>query len=334
MPKQRITTAIRDVLDAQFGFEIYIIMKEGEQLVKRFVLDEGDPMETDGFKRRLREGIKEAIQDKFLNDDSKYANGDDLANEQNCFYVIKQDDAYQPFYFLNIPENQIENFRILDKDKADAILFKLCFQRNGELKKVWAYQKIQPASIPNKQKKHFQFTIKSLECSDVFKEMKTQMFIITRKIDLLILGDEIITDDIKLMERHFGLETFLRASATRAVSSIITVGLVGNNDKLQEYVQRPNKKYAKKMMQIHKFPVATMSKEKLMERLQTVERWKNVFEIQGTQIHLRTFSDVENIIDLFTERYTKSEVTGQEYDTSVKDKAEPIEKEIMLTIDA
>lgn len=49
---------------------------------------------------------------------------------------------------------------------------------------------------------------------------------------------------------------------------------------------------------------------------------------------MRTFSDVENIIDLFTERYTKSEVTGQEYDTSVKDKAEPIEKEIMLTIGA
>ena len=49
---------------------------------------------------------------------------------------------------------------------------------------------------------------------------------------------------------------------------------------------------------------------------------------------MRTFSDVENIIDLFTERYTKSDVTGQKYDTSVKDKAEPIEKEIMVTIDA
>ena len=59
-----------------------------------------------------------------------------------------------------------------------------------------------------------------------------------------------------------------------------------------------------------------------------MERWKNVFEIQGTQVHLRTFTDVENIIDLFTERYTKSEVTGQEYDTSVKDKAEPISSNI------
>ena len=132
-------------------------MKDGEQLVKRFVLDEGNPNETDGFKRRLRESIKEAIQNSFLADDSKYANGDDLANEQTCFYVIKQDDAYQPFSYLSVPESHIENFKLSD-----------------------------------------------------------------------------------------------------------------------------------------------------------------------AQVYLRTFSDVENIIDLFTERYTKSEVTGQEYDTSVKDKAEPI----------
>lgn len=81
------------------------------------------------------------------------------------------------------------------------------------------------------------------------------------------------------------------------------------------------------MMQIHKFSVATMKKESLLEKLQTVERWKNVFEIRGTQVYLRNFSDVENMIDLFTERYTKSEVTGEEYDTSVKDKVEPINSE-------
>lgn len=118
MPKQRITTAINKVLNEQFGFEIYIVMKDGEQLVKRFVLDEGNPNETDGFKRRLRESIKEAIQNSFLADDSKYANGDDLANEQTCFYVIKQDDAYQPFSYLSVPESHIENFKLSDKDNA------------------------------------------------------------------------------------------------------------------------------------------------------------------------------------------------------------------------
>lgn len=116
MPKQRIIAAIKEIFNEQFGFEIYIAMKEGEQLLKRFVLDEGDPNETDGFKIRIRESIKETVKSKFLADDSKYANGDDLANEQNCFYVIKQDDTYHPFSFLNIQESQLENFKLSDKD--------------------------------------------------------------------------------------------------------------------------------------------------------------------------------------------------------------------------
>ena len=30
MPKQRITAAIREILDERYGFEIYVIMKEGD----------------------------------------------------------------------------------------------------------------------------------------------------------------------------------------------------------------------------------------------------------------------------------------------------------------
>ena len=58
MPKQRITAAINEVLDEQFGFEIYIVMKDGEQLVKRFVLDEGNPNETDGSEKALKKQFK------------------------------------------------------------------------------------------------------------------------------------------------------------------------------------------------------------------------------------------------------------------------------------
>ena len=324
MLKQRITMAIKEILDINFGFDIYIVMKGTESLMKRFVLDEGNPNERNGFKERIRESIKESIQRKFLDEDSLYVDENDLANEQNCFYVIKQKEGYRPFSFINTPEEQLENFKFSDKDNADAILFKFTFQQNGEIKQIWAYQKIWPVSIPNKQKKHFQLVTKSDSQPDIFKEMKDQMFIITKRIDLLVIGDEIITDKIEFMEKHLKLEEFLRISATRAVTLITSVGLVKNEDKLLNYVYRSNKKFAKKMMQVHKFPVSTMSKDRLIEKLKTVERWKNIFEIQDEQVYLRNYSDVEKIIDLFTERYTKSEITEQEYDTSVKDKAEPI----------
>ena len=324
MLKQRITESVRNILNSDFGFDIYIVMKDGDPLLKRFVLEEGNPDTADGFKTRICNSIKNTIEEKFLSEESLYADTCELANEQKRFYVIKQTEQYCPFDFLNVSEEQLENFRFMDKDNADAILFKFIIQRNGERKQLWAYQKIQPSSIPNRQKKHFQFIVKSQERPDVFKEMKDQMFMITRSVDLFLLNDEIITDQIEFMERHFGFEDFLRTSATDAVSEITTVQLVENENKLQEYVQRSNKRYAKRMLQIHKFPVASMDKQILIEKLNCLERWRNVFEIREDQIHLRNFKDVENLIDFFTERYTRSDVTGQEYDTSVKDKAVPI----------
>ncbi|WP_420313834.1 Kiwa anti-phage protein KwaB-like domain-containing protein [Blautia luti] len=49
-----------------------------------------------------------------------------------------------------------------------------------------------------------------------------------------------------------------------------------------------------------------MKKEELLKRIQIVPRWQGKFEIREDGITLRTFADVENLIDLFTERYTKS----------------------------
>lgn len=333
MLKERITNAIKEILDEEYGFEIYVVMKHGNPIMKRFVLDEGKPNNVNGFKGKIRDSIKNTVLTKYLSVDSEYANGDALANEQNRFYVIAQNDDYKPFNYLSIPEEELESFVVDDKENADALLFKFILQRGGRVKQFWAYQKILPSSIPNKKKKNIQLIPKSKECPNIFVELENQMFIITQKVDLLILSSEteaqerslgeIITDDIKLMERHFGLESFVRESARRAAATITTIGLVKNIGKLEEYITRPNKKYAKKMMQIHKYPVATMIKDDLVEKLYTVERWKDVFEIQDGQVKLRNFTDVENIIDLFTERYTKSEVTGQEYDTDVKDKAVP-----------
>ena len=323
MLKNRIVRAIKEVMDADHGFEIYIAMKTGTPPCKRFVVEEGDPVENKGFKKRLHDSIMQTIQSTYLAADSQYASGEEFANEQERFYVIEQNEEYHPLRSYNIMGQQVDNFRLTDKSDADALLFQFIVQRDGVAKQIWAYQKIQPTAFPNRQRKGFQLVPKSQQ-PDVFREMKDQMFIITPKVDLILLDDAIITDEVKLMERHFRLETFWRASANRAAASIAALELVENEEKLRDYAQRKDKRYAKKMMQIHKFPVASMEKEMLLAKLQTVERWKNVFEVQGGQIYLRSYADVERLIDLFTERYTKSEVTGQEYDTAVKDKAAPV----------
>ena len=117
------------------------------------------------------------------------------------------------------------------------VFFKFTRHVEERIVALWAYQKIYLSAIPNKRKVYLQ--IKRLaERPDVFEEMTDQLFMITQSVGLLVLGDEIVTDNVKLMERHFGLEDFGRASAGRAVDTIATVRLVKNVDKLQEYVDR------------------------------------------------------------------------------------------------
>ena len=53
--------------------------------------------------------------------------------------------------------------------------------------------------------------------------------------------------------------------------------------------------------------------------------WKDKFEEnQEGLIVLNTYQQVEDLIDLLDERYTRSDVTNQGYDTDVKRVAKPV----------
>ena len=59
--------------------------------------------------------------------------------------------------------------------------------------------------------------------------------------------------------------------------------------------------------------------------LHRLRDWKDKFEEnQEGLIVLNTYQQVEDLIDLLDERYTKSDVTNQEYDTDVKRVAKPV----------
>ena len=59
--------------------------------------------------------------------------------------------------------------------------------------------------------------------------------------------------------------------------------------------------------------------------------WKDKFEEnQEGLIVLNTYQQVEDLIDLLDERYTRSDVTNQEYDTDVKRVAKPVHSKPLL----
>ena len=302
------------------GFVAFVVMKTDPKL-KIISLSEDKNDDGKTFREVLKDLIFTVINDCYLIQEVEYIDGTYLADNQNKIFVINQSGEFKPFDFLE-NKNIVEYFDINDLDDACGIIFRL---RKGR-KTIWCYQHIWSLMVPNRKKNNIMARINKFENHTVFEQQNDRLFTITKKIDILIIDGCVVTSNTKLLQNNFGFQNYIYQSAENAVSNIVAKKLVSNSEKLTEYIYRGKPKYAKKMMRISNSQVFILSKEELLDKISFVERWKGKFCVDDStnQIVLNTYKDVENLIDLFDERFTRSEITGKEYDTDVKIVAEPI----------
>lgn len=72
------------------------------------------------------------------------------------------------------------------------------------------------------------------------------------------------------------------------------------------------------MMRITDSKVLKMEPEKLWENIHKSNRWNGKIREEEGKFVLNHYTDVEKLIDLLDERYTRSDITDIEYDTDVK----------------
>lgn len=304
------------------GFEVFAVMK-AEPKLKKVSLSENINDEGNTFRDILKEMIFTVISDCFLPDEAEYVDGTRLADNQNKFLIINQSGSFTPFMFFNSSETD-EVFDLVDLSNVSGVAFKL---RKGE-KTIWCYQHLWSIMIPNSKKNNFMARITKFENQTIFEEQKDSMLTIAKRVDVLVVDDYLITSNAKLLQNNFGFQEYIYQSAEKAVSNITAIKLVSNSEKLTEYISRGKTKYAKKMMRIGNSKVLLLSVDELLGKIRTVDRWKGKFNIDEStnRIVLNTYNEVENLIDLFDERYTRSDITDTEYDTDVKTIAQPISK--------
>lgn len=315
--KEWVTDIIQSVfLDEEYGFEVYIEMKS-EPILKRFNLSEGrledrtDPERN--FKKKVQISLEEAIKEKFIKADKEYDDAINVADNQDKFYVITQDEEYEPFWMTKTVLEGIEGYHANERENAKGVLFR--FERSGTV--LWAYQFLYQNAIPNR--KGLGFHIVPSE-GDTFEELKKPILLLSRRVDLLIIEDKIVCDKIDYMQKNFGFQEYIKNTARKVVNCIGNLELVTNMDKVSAYIGRSKPLYAKKMMRIKDSKVLQKTSEELYEKVTTLPRWQGKFEldVENQKIVINTYQQVENLIDLLDERYTRSDVTGEEYDTGVK----------------
>lgn len=338
---QMISDMFRNEDDGNVAFEAYILInkqksrknqKPGKaqqaiktpkscedqetKLLKRFVLFEGAPNNNDvnvNFKLKIQNVFAKVIREKF-GAKAAYDLAENIADDQNKFYIIPQSKEYHPFNFIDVPNlDDCESYSINDSECAEGIFFRYARQNHV----IWAFQYFWPTAIPNRKGLGFHI----IPQDDVFVELTKPILAIMQKIDLLVINNHIITDNINLLQTHYQFQNYILSSAKHIISEIETLNIVSNIDKFKDYIARSERTtYAKKVLRLKDSKVLTKSKDELFKKLTTLPRWRGRFDINAHDhtINLKTYTDVEALIDLLDERYTRSDVTNEEYDTSAK----------------
>ena len=292
------------------GFEAYVIVErdDGQRALTKMSLREDG---QNSFRDKVKNAILEVLQKDYLADEASYVSVSRIADEQNKFYIIP---TYDPFAILG--EGSTASFSKDDIAKAKGLAF--CLSCGGV--RLWAYQHLWSMMLPGKAKKYLSARLTSSGAREYFDEMTEPIMNIAKRVDILIIGSNIVTKDYKLLQNRFGFQTFIIACAQKTIRTIAEKGIIENIDKLNEYIERGNGKtsYAKKMLRISDSRVLNMPLDKLMENIHKSKRWNGKIQEQNGKFVLSTYVQVELMIDLLDERYTVSEITGEEYDTSVK----------------
>lgn len=304
----------------EYGFEAYAVAKT-EPRLRRLIFDENRKEGSENYKDKVRKTILEAINETYIASELEIVSGNYVADNQNKLYLIQQNDEYSPFRYLD-HAHLGHPFQFDDINEITGFIFR--YGRSHA--SIWAYQHLWSIMIPNKSRSHLLTRVLRIEDTDIVAEQKEPLLTIARKVDLLVLEGAILTSNIKLLQSSFGFQEYIRTIANRTVKSIASNGIAKNPEILVEYVNRPKSRYAKKVMRISDSAVLQLSPSEIISRVASVERWQGKFKIEGDQIVLNNYSQVEDLIDLLDERYTKSEVTYKEYDTDVKRPAAPLSK--------
>lgn len=179
--------------DEEYVFEAFILMK-GNRHLKKFVLYEGKPENRNNteinFKKKLQNAIVDVIKDKYASETAEYDLVENIADNQNKFYIIPQTNECKPFGVLASSSTVNESYCVGERESVEGIFFR--YEREGTV--IWALQYFWPNAIPNRKGTGFHI----IPQDGVFVEWKKPILAVMQKVDLLVIDNQIVTNDMRL----------------------------------------------------------------------------------------------------------------------------------------
>lgn len=297
---------LKDVLFGERGHGLSIfccVKSNGGVQLKRFNVQ-------DDFRNEINGLIIEATSSRYLDEDAVFDIADNIADNNNAFYLIEASDQYNPFAFLSASDDIQETFS--ENDRANLLGF--AFNFSIDTKNVWAYQHVYPTSISKKSKG----LLALISGENIFEKLSnSKLFCIEGRVDVVIVENTICPAKISFLETNFGFEAYIRNEAQNTVAAIGETGLIKDIAKFTDFITKDKMTNAKKLLKIKNSPVLSMPIEDVIQRLPTITRYSNI-KIEDGQIIATSQKDVASILKMLNDDFLRSELSRKEYDSPAK----------------
>lgn len=306
MSKQQFAEEINKVINqgVTFGLKAYAYIEEDDNVKIQNINI------LDALNDKVKNLVVDVIKTQYLDENVEFDDISNVADNKKIIYELIQDDEYRPFEFLQNINSITEEFRNNDKDKLKGFIFKLNLDDNN----IFVYQQAYSGTkIKNKNVLHI---IKS--GTDKYDVFDKELLRIDKRAEIILLNDTLYVKNIGVLQDKFKFDRYVRAEAKNVIEKIKNLDIVTNIQKIEECESEQKLTSAKKIMKLKNSPVLKMDRHTLIQRLKTIDKYKNSLKIENEKIITKTKKDVQNLVKMLNDDVLKSELTNKEYESSIK----------------
>ena len=310
MTKEEIQASIKEIMfsDAACGIAIYACLRTENGYTTKKV------KATDKLLSSAKAKVSDFINCTYLADDAEFDTSENIADNKKGFYEINLTENYRPFAFLEGAENCTEYYSENNKNQLSGFIFRI----NLNDQHFWIYQHMYSVSRIDQSKHVIARLVRG-----TYDEIDSDIVQIDSRADVIILPSSIITAKIDLMQRFFGFEQYIRTEAQKTIEIIRDLDIVTGLEKFAALESKSKLTNAKKLLKAKNSPVLRMEKDDLISKLKTHSRYKSMFRFEADHIVISSQKDAAAFIKMVNDDIVRSELTGQEYDSSSKMLLEP-----------
>ncbi|MDO4953106.1 MAG: DUF4868 domain-containing protein [Synergistaceae bacterium] len=230
---------------------------------------------------------------------------------RKMFLMLDSADLHAAVNFSEITEDTWR-FSNDETEKIHGLVIKYRIDKD----EMWLYQRYSVNKTLAASKYLWLF---DADGQDVYKEQKKPSLYVSTNIDVLCVNGVLLSDNIDVLEKDFGLNEYTRRKAQSVLDEKIKkMKMLVGEDGLAESISKGDLNLCRQIVKSEKSPVWKIKKEELVEKVRQIQAEKNLYAdlliTEDNKFNISSYKAKRTFMKLVNDEILMSVLTGITYD--------------------